>query len=512
MKQIFWAVLCCSNFVLFAQPGFNIAVGLEQQNVKTNEFHNVLTEHDTIVIFGVAVISGNQQVLTFTKMDTFGNIIISRLIAHPTNPFSKFISSLNHSLIKTSDGGYAISGTVLDNQPAGAFVKLSYDGVLEIYKTYEPMPYVVFRHIVETKDTGFLIAGYGNATTSAPVLSFIKKINKNGDEIWQTSFGEPTSFNILGCIAAASDSTFLIGASESANSPLPPSPLSWARSHLYEVNEQTGVVVHKWVSEKNEQTGIVGLNKLADGWLYGTGTYQTNSGGWGRAVKLVRMDSAFNIVWEKVISPTTTSSNAVVDIKPLSDGNWVAVGHWSTPPDAFFYNYLAGFTYKFSTEGNDIWSRTDSIFQNEQCSARNFFSGVAELESGSIVIAGYHDHTCEPPYRSFGWVLKMSSNGCIDTLCSDVNATNSAVVLSPDRVWPIPFTDVINMEITVRNNVSGRMHVYAQDGALVEQSSAQFHQGTNLLSLNTTGWGANRYYVITIYSDDHQKYIVKVLK
>jgi hypothetical protein len=113
--------------------------------------------------------------------------------------------------------------------------------------------------------------------------------------------------------------------------------------------------------------------------------------------------------------------NRIVDIKPTPDGNWVAVGQWATPhppPPEFGPNYLGGSTFKFTSDGDSLWARLDTAFWHPDCGSENYLGGVAVLPSGSIIAAGYANTNCYPPTtRSWGWVLKISKDGCVDTLC-----------------------------------------------------------------------------------------------
>jgi hypothetical protein len=496
---------------LSAQVGFNKPYDLEPE-IQANTFSNILIDDDTIVLFGVAIDAvGNQQGLSFVKMDTLGNIITSKFHLSPLGENINFAASPNHSLIKTNDGGYALVGSVFDTKTKGVFVKLDKTGDLEQYKIYESPYNTIYRHIIEVQE-GYIITG--QKTTSSTFI-LVKKINQEGITIWESTVGEPGLFNYTGSLLELSNSLFIIGAGKASNID-PPSTSAWGRSQTYLV-DSSGLSNISFTSPQNVQTGIVGLNHIPNGWIYGSRTYETFSGDWGANIKLIRTDENFNVIWEKVISPTRTSSNTIVDIKPTPDGNWIAVGNWSTPlptpPE--FGNYLGGFTYKFKPNGDSIWCRVDSLFQNGQCASRNYMGGVGVLKSGSIVAAGYNNRDCVPPYRSYGWVLKVNSNGCLDTLCNDLLHVNNLLIRDDlengIKLFPNPIEDFAILKLNTELPFNSNIFIYNQFGKVLKVIPHNFEQGKNLIQIDLSNILTNGIFFISI-SNITKTYFTKGVK
>jgi hypothetical protein len=292
--------------------------------------------------------------------------------------------------------------------------------------------------------------------------------------------------SIGGSLIKINDNRFAIGASEStdisAGPPFPPT--AYGRSVLLEV-DSLGNVLSLTKSQKNEQTGIIGLHRLSDGWLYGSAKLGlVNPATFSKSLTIVKTgEDINNIVWEKVISVSTDSYNQCLDIKPTPDGNWVAVSQLivnGPPPPEFGPSYLAGGVYKISPEGDSIWSRIDTVFWHPDCGADNYLGGVATLSSGSIVAAGYANSYCYTNVRTYGWVLKLSKDGCIDTLCvtTDLNREPNVPEII---VYPNPTPGIVNIAGCDNCEVA----IYDMFGRLVQKY--QFDNRSLDLSLLTYG-------------------------
>ncbi|MBV6442713.1 MAG: T9SS C-terminal target domain-containing protein [Haliscomenobacteraceae bacterium CHB4] len=489
-------------FKSYTQTGFNKTYGLEPDLIGST-FMNILLDHDTIVLFGSAYPSNPPiiQGLLFVKMDTLGNVLLQKF--YPDPDLDKYAAAPNYEIIKTSDGGYALTGETLIGRE-GVLVKLSHEGDIEFYKKYPPALTSSYRKVLELEN-GYLIAGYLQMQ-DYNIEIFVMKTDKQGNMIWQKTYGEANTIDIMGSIITKDGNHFIIGASK-ATDPNIPITSAWGRSHII-VIDSLGNVIDDWLGETNKETGIVGLNKLPDGWLYATRTYEVlNPWEWGSYCKIVRRDDNYNLVWEKIVSTTAYYVNVMVDIKPTPDGNWIAAGEWVTPSPSFPPNpddqYLPAFTYKFTTDGDSLWSRQDTIFWHTAdtvCSSPVKTGGVAVLPSGSIITAGYTDRYCTAPVRSFGWVIKMSKDGCMDTLCVTTSLNILPNLKNNITVYPNPTSGIVYMD----NCQNCTVEVFNVLGNLVFQQQSQPDQ------LNLSGLPDGMYVIkMSNGKTNHSKKIIK---
>ncbi|MBV6438870.1 MAG: T9SS C-terminal target domain-containing protein [Haliscomenobacteraceae bacterium CHB4] len=448
MKNLLIIVSILISIKANAQTGFNKTYGFEPDLISAS-FMNVLLDNDTIVLFGNGFKSTPpyHQGLLFVKMDTFGNVLLQKFYSAPD--MDDYVSAPNYEIIKTTDGGYLlIQNTYVGRE--GVLIKLSHEGDMEFYKKYPPALTSGYRKVLELED-GYLISGYLQMPDYDNDI-FVMKTDKQGNTIWQKMYGEPSAIDIMGSLVKVNDNLFAVGSSQ-ASKDLPVST-SWGKSRIFTIDSM-GNVVDDWFGEENKERGIVGLNKLPDGWLYASATYEVLSPvDWGSYCKIVRRDEDYNLIWEKVVSTTAYYVNVMVDIKPTPDGNWVAVGRWVTPPplppSPPGGQYLPAFTYKFTTDGDSLWSRQDTIFwetdSSTWCASPAFTGGVGTLSSGSIVVVGYTDRLCVLPERSFGWVVKMSKDGCMDTLCVTTGLEILPFVKDDILVYPNPTSGLVTID------------------------------------------------------------------
>ncbi len=459
-------------FYLTGQPGFNKTYGFEQGQITGSAFANVLLDNDTLVLFGTCyppVTPPGQQALLFVKMDTLGNVLLHKCHLDPDAPSDEYAAALNYEIVKTSDGGYVVTGSNLASDK-GLLIKLSQMGDTVFYKKYDTPPNAQNRLIMKVLEIGdgyFLLGTmfYNDADI------FLMKVDKQGNFLWEKTYGQAGIVEVPGSLLKIDDNHFAIGAGKAKNPGSPPYNASntWSKSWLIEV-DSLGNIVNSSESSLNVQGGIGGLKKMADGWLYGTIEFEIlNQFQWGQRSKIVRTgENIDDILWEHIISTSTFNFNTVLDVEATPDGNWVAVGQWAKlppPPPDIGPGYLGGSTYKFTSDGDSLWARLDTAFWHPDCGSENYLGGVTVLPSGSIIAAGYTNSNCFPPnIRSYGWVLKISNDGCIDTLCVTTN-----VNIEPDHpevnVYPNPTSGTIAME----GCESCEIEIYDMFGRLVQK-------------------------------------------
>ncbi len=484
----------------FGQPGFNETYGFDKQ-LGSNIFVNVLLDGNTLVMYGSATpyASPARQGLHFVKIDTSGQVLLQKFYPDPDG--DEFAANANFDIVQTSDRGYALTGAAL-NSGFGVFVKLSQQGEIEFYKKYNPAPNLQYqpRKVLEV-DGGYLLSGI-KSMKDYDIQIFLMKVDKKGNFLWEKTYGEPAIRDGMGSIIKLNNNHYVMGC---AKTPVN-APVVWTQSQLIHV-DSVGNTVKTYESAKDVQAGIVGLIRMPDGWLYGTGEYKKfgpSDGDWGMRTKVVRTkESISEIVWERYMSPTTIRGNAPVDIKPTPDGHWVVVGQWITlhpPPPYFGPNYRGGATLKFTSEGDSLWSRLDTAFWSPRCGSTNYLGGVVVLPSGSIIAAGYAESYCFNPERSYGWVLKMSKDGCVNTLCT----TTSAGVIQPYEpinLFPNPTTGMLYID--------GCENCTAE---VYDLLGRQMHRQSNMQQPVDVSFLINGQYVMKIYKGDKVVKIAKFIK
>jgi len=119
-----------------------------------------------------------------------------------------------HSIQQTNDNGYIITGTY-ENDPGYLWIlKTDINGTLEWEKKIPSEPgycyYNCGNSVEQTNDNGFIIGGYTDSYGNGKTDYWIVKLNNNGDEEWNKTFGGSDwdrSYNAL----QTSDSGYIIG-------------------------------------------------------------------------------------------------------------------------------------------------------------------------------------------------------------------------------------------------------------------------------------------------------------
>jgi hypothetical protein len=97
-----------------------------------------------------------------------------------------------HSIIQTDDGGYAVTGfTVLEDTGDRDFwvIKLDKDGNKVWDRTFGGTSEEWANSIIQNKNGNYMVAGWTKSMGAGKTDVWIVKLNKNGDLIWDKTFG-----------------------------------------------------------------------------------------------------------------------------------------------------------------------------------------------------------------------------------------------------------------------------------------------------------------------------------
>ena len=123
-----------------------------------------------------------------------------------------------HSLVLTSDGGYALVGetnSFSDGMADAWLVKTDANGNMEWYKTYGGTNYEYPASLVETSDGGFVFAGvtfsYGGGNSDF----WLVKTDEVGNIEWNQTYGE-TGYEFAHSLVETSDGSFALAGTKSS--------------------------------------------------------------------------------------------------------------------------------------------------------------------------------------------------------------------------------------------------------------------------------------------------------
>jgi hypothetical protein len=295
------------------------------------------------------------------------------------------------SMIQTFDGGMIlcgfsnsnISGSKKQNSINDSYdfwvVKLSKTGVTQWTKTYGGSDRDLYPSIIQTKDSGYLIAGSsispvsGLKTEDAINESFdywTIKIDQAGNKIWDNTIGG-IQFEKLAAVLESPSGYFLCGSSNSTASddktyPNEGSSL-WPDYWIVKLNKKTGVVL--WDStygSKNRDALATAKITNDGGIILGGSSYSPRYGDKSEDFLgnndywVVKLDSTGHREWDKTIGGSLSDYLTSIDV--VGNAGYVLAGYSNSPASFNKSNGCKGVTdywiVKLDQSGNILWNKT----------------------------------------------------------------------------------------------------------------------------------------------------------
>jgi len=451
MRSIILIILVLCGLSAKAQEGFVQACDIDEGGMA---FHNMLLNEDTIVIIG-----GKQNLdypqwgVFFCKMDTLGNILDYKV--HYDTLGDTYVFGQNYEMIKTSDGGYALVGELFGlNYPI--IIKLDVNGNLEFVREYPDDTVLNQRHwnIVEFEH-GYISTGVKQQADDGFWDAFIMRTDHEGNKVWEISYGESGVMDSFRGLKKMSENEFwLLGGTSIKSNSVPSLYDVWKMNKIYRIDTM-GIMGNVWEGEQEYIDNSTGspVHIYSDGngnWVH-EGSYVDVLSDEIRVQQpeVLKRDEDFNVMWSTRFGLPTSNRNNFQDLVHTPDGGWVAAGqYWeevpqSIPPVALQSGWLA----KVSAEGDSLWSRTDTVYNNANgAEVLHYLSGVVALPSGSIIACGHLNRYQPEPAKSMGWIVKVDKDGCIEPGCNPIlDAVNFTPLFEKIEVYPNPTSDVIQI-------------------------------------------------------------------
>lgn len=352
------------------------------------------------------------------------------------------------SIKQTTDGGFIMVGGStsnnnditdhhgLPNSEDYWVVKTSSNGTIEWKKSYGGSLGDRATDITLTSDGGYAIVGYSNSTDGDIITNATNPGNRGGYDIWVikitstgTLQGVRRNFGGSGedkayCIKETTDGGFIIcGSSYSNDGNLtgmwsgPHSTGAWVIKTL--PAGTTGIGDIQWQKIFGGLTNYASdrfykVSQLSDGsYILGGILNVANIGGTSSTdYSIVKLNSTGSTIWQKTYGSYT--EDILTDIKPTSDGGYIAVGYVSSNTGDVIGNHgLDDFwVLKLNSTGLITWSKCYGGTLNDDATS------VVELANGSFTIAGYTESSNGDATTNAGgedtWLINISSTGTLN--------------------------------------------------------------------------------------------------
>jgi len=277
------------------------------------------------------------------------------------------------AIAKTDDGGFIITGWTNSFGNGGwdvYLIKIDKNGNRIWQKTFGGKRKDIAKAIVKTDDGGFIIAGWTNSFGNGGWDVYLIKIDKNGNRIWQKTFGGKSE-DIAKAIAKTDDGGFIIaGETNSFGN-------GGDDVYLIKIDKNGNKIWQKTFGGKREDTPSA-IAKTDDGGFIIAGW--TNSFGNGSDdVYLIKIDKDGNIIWQKTYGGKDWDilDRAYAIAKTDNEG-FIIVGDTTE-------SFIVGDVYliKIDKDGNRIWQKTFGGKYDDEAYA------IVKTDDGGFIIAGY---------------------------------------------------------------------------------------------------------------------------
>ncbi|MBL7783219.1 MAG: T9SS type A sorting domain-containing protein [Saprospiraceae bacterium] len=449
MKYTFLILLITLKMTVVAQSGFNRSYDLGGHAAA---FCSLELSGDTVIVYGTNYQNGASAFgMLFARIDTFGNLLDYNVYNDSLE--DDFTLVYQNSFIKLSDGsGYAGVGQIFQRID-GYMAFFDIAGNVTKYVEYEDQYSFVefFKQVIELND-GFLILGEKQNPITYNADIFVIKTDFNGNIIWERKYPTLNRATYLSkCIILNINEYVISGSTTKKN--VPTSQVT-NTSKIFAI-DSLGNLKWQWESQPSlDEMGAGTTFHTQDGkWVYfsARGWYNSTYNEISRQPIIVVRDSMFNLIQTDTFGVANSPVTVFLNTISLHNGGWLAVGtnpqNYATPPLSTEFNALSGWMYKIDSNVNKVWSRVDTAFWSTQTGSANYLYDAIELPSGSIIACGYN-RTYEPAPKDWGWLIKVSADGCVDTLSCAVLPTHSPSLSPWENLRLYPNPAVSELQIT----------------------------------------------------------------
>ncbi|MFH2142670.1 MAG: T9SS type A sorting domain-containing protein [Bacteroidota bacterium] len=401
---------------------------------------NIIEIDSGYICVGGITNTSNEINIQISFIDTLGNYVWGKEIG-----FSGYdiYHGLKKSLINTYDGGYALGGTK-QNKSNEALTQLlikfdeNFD-TLWIKEFYTDTIFHTTTQCLQTQDSGYVFVGYkdqSNTTQRTDII--LTRTDKNGNFLWNKTYGNYYLYEECTCIAQTKDNGFIIGGWKGDKNDIYSGDLYIIRT------DSIGDVVwtETYGNPDYNDSGISDIITTKDSCYIITGckVYEYEIGYNNMRARIIKMDENRNFLWDKEYEDMGEGVGFLTPIE-LEDGNIVVTGTYNgVPLEAYHANTL----YKLDHNGNEIWHRHLEYPLGEEVFCYMF--ALTQTRDGGFAMAGvayFFDLTPTQQMR----VVKVDSCGC-DTMGCDCDYSNSQEYENncEINIFPNPTTGKISIQ------------------------------------------------------------------
>jgi hypothetical protein len=322
--------------------------------------------------------------------------------------FHNYYAGLNRGGIKTSDGGFAVSGAIEDDiRVVGLLMKFDENGDSLWSRTYGDTitPGYSFNGFYACKqlpDHGYLLAGtVYNSGDDGDIL--LVRTDSLGNQVWGKTYGELHFIESAYSLVQLPEGEFLIGyMSQDIN------VFYTLHPGMLKIDSQGNEIWRNIYSGPYDDSGCAVTISQDGNYLLGSSYGYTSTHPVITTFKvwIIKTDTSGNIIWDNIYGDKTYEGLAWT-INEMNDGSIIVSGSGGfeeTPG-------IEGWILKTESDGDSLWMRRYSHFptyDNEQ-------NDLAFTSDNGFVITGMT--MGYPDWTESVWIQKLDSIGCDSLGC-----------------------------------------------------------------------------------------------
>ena len=391
------------------------------------------------------------QRIFFDKYTKDGDFVSSKSWGEPGKIFAIGWTS---PLITTSDGGFALIGSVKDstNDWHGILLKLNRNGdsvwMKHFYDTISVYhdDHLGFKAIKETFDKGFIITGQIKASSQYDSDVFLIKTDSLGNTEWYKTYGYIATVDRGFSVIQTPDSGYVIGG-DSYKAGMDYS----GDAYLIKTDKVGNKVWDKFLGgTKSDLVAHVALSYDSNYIVaYSYAYYEYPPGYADRTISVVKISPQKQIIWGKTFWIHTDHS--VKNIIELND-NSIAIVGWSWVIDTI--NQVGGrhsFIMKLSETGDSLWYRDYSHVPEVSNDIFNYLVDIKPTSDGGFIACGTYENYFGGIAQAT-WLVKTDSLGCDTPGCNTIGLDKYPDLNIADViVYPNPASQYIIIDIKQSN-------------------------------------------------------------
>ena len=444
MKNFILLICYLLPFVTVAQSDWN---QIPQTSFPQTQITDFLVNNDTLIIYGDGFNNDIEwkQGLIFARLDSNGTIINQTFLLDSLG--DKLAVSDNWGkIISTSDGGYAATAATVQRESA-FLIKLNHELEVEFIKEYpDTINLSNFDYQIKEVKGGYFL--YGSIQLpNYKLAGFVRYVDYAGNTYWNKIYSFTSFGTMVTDLDHFTDSTFVFVTLEILAQPNV-SQLQKLRSGIYRMDFD-GDITATWRSEEAPAIGYLSkVIAMEDQSVITFGLARKSFDAtflWEKVQPtLTRMNTDNNVIWQKNIGRIISSNgvNGFQDFITSEDGNIIGCGKLSVK-NGNESSRGHGWLFKFSEDGDSIWSRNFATPFPDYYPNGGFLYGLGALSSGNIMAGG----TAEDGQNRYCWIVKLTQDGCMDTLfCQTSSLQDIPMTKEQIKIYPNPTTDHLYIE------------------------------------------------------------------